>query len=242
MLAGQHPFAGLDRRALMAAHLHERPADPNVDLPPAVRALLRRCLAKSPQLRPRDASAFRQLLDQAWAPDGAAQSDTSATLGHGSDTTLSLVTPQADRAVLAGRFGMPPVPVTAKVKLDRRKARSVALNDKRPRSTASWVASLQMVLFHPGDLALASGAPDLRRAYLDRILEQMDPTYAKTLAAYTKALRSRNRLLKAEEVDRLVADQGVFVMEEPELVLDRPYDEWLHILLPGEADDARDQA
>jgi DNA replication and repair protein RecF len=58
-----------------------------------------------------------------------------------------------------------------------------------------------MVLFHPGDLVLASGAADKRRAFLDRILEQMDPIYASTLASYEKALRSRNRLLKQDDAD-----------------------------------------
>jgi DNA replication and repair protein RecF len=113
-----------------------------------------------------------------------------------------LIGHDAERAVLAGRFATDPAPITAKVRLDRRKARALALDDKRPRSTAAWVASLQMVLFHPGDLTLAAGAPETRRAFLDRVLEQMDPTYAKTLASYGKALRSRNRLLKREEADR----------------------------------------
>jgi DNA replication and repair protein RecF len=59
-----------------------------------------------------------------------------------------------------------------------------------------------MVLFHPGDLVLASGSPDKRRAFLDRMLEQMDPIYGSTLTSYEKALRSRNRLLKDERSDR----------------------------------------
>jgi DNA replication and repair protein RecF len=59
-----------------------------------------------------------------------------------------------------------------------------------------------MVLFHPGDLILASGAPDKRRAFVDRMLEQLDPIYGSTLLSYEKALRSRNRLLKEERADR----------------------------------------
>lgn len=113
-----------------------------------------------------------------------------------------LIAHGADRAVLAARFATEPAPVTAKIRLDRHKARALKLDDKRPRSTAAWVASLQMVLFHPGDLALASGAPETRRAFMDRILEQMDPVYARTQASYVKALRSRNRLLKQEDADR----------------------------------------
>jgi DNA replication and repair protein RecF len=113
-----------------------------------------------------------------------------------------LVARGAERAILAARFTTDPAPITAKIKLDRQAARTLALDDKRPRSTAAWVASFQVVLFHPGDLALASGSPEVRRRTLDRILEQMDPTYARALASYVKALRSRNRLLKKEGADR----------------------------------------
>ena len=59
-----------------------------------------------------------------------------------------------------------------------------------------------MVLFHPGDLVLASGSADKRRAFLDRMLEQVDPVYGSSLASYEKALRSRNRLLKDDRSDR----------------------------------------
>lgn len=107
-----------------------------------------------------------------------------------------------DQALVAARFDASPAPITTKVRLDRRKARALSFEGKRPRSTAAWVSSLQMVLFHPGDLALASGSPEGRRGFLDRILEQLDPTYARTLASYGKALRSRNRLLKREDGDR----------------------------------------
>ena len=112
-----------------------------------------------------------------------------------------LIAHEAERALLAGRFAGRPLSLSAKVKLERGRARTLAIDDKRPRSTAAWLTALQMVLFHPGDLVLASGAPDLRRAFLDRVLEQVDPTYGKTLATYGKALRSRNRLLKMEDVD-----------------------------------------
>jgi DNA replication and repair protein RecF len=57
-------------------------------------------------------------------------------------------------------------------------------------------------LFHPGDVTLTTGGPEARRAFLDRVVEQMDPTYSAAVASYTRALRSRNRLLKTDGVDR----------------------------------------
>jgi benzylsuccinate CoA-transferase BbsF subunit len=46
--------------------------------------------------------------------------------------------------------------------------------------------------------------------------------------------------MTAEEVEGLIADQGAFVMDAPEVVIQRPYEDWLHVLFPGEAQDGRD--
>jgi DNA replication and repair protein RecF len=89
-----------------------------------------------------------------------------------------------------------------RARLSRGAAREVAIDGKRPRSRTAYLGAIQTVLFHPGDLQLVAGAPELRRALLDRVLERFDPTYAATLAAYERALRSRNQLLRAEAQDR----------------------------------------
>lgn len=119
-----------------------------------------------------------------------------------------LVVREGESAVIAAKVSGPPAPHTLKVRVHGRvggsagKARELALDDKRPRSVASWLGVCPVVLFHPGDLELAQGGPDARRALLDSILGEMDPAYASTLAAYGKALRSRNRLLREETPDR----------------------------------------
>ena len=123
-----------------------------------------------------------------------------------------LVVRGGESAVIAAKVSGPPAPHTLKVRVHGRvggrvggsagRARELALDDKRPRSVASWLAVCPVVLFHPGDLELAQGGPDARRALLDSILTEMDPTYGATLAAYGKALRSRNRLLREEQPDR----------------------------------------
>lgn len=116
--------------------------------------------------------------------------------------TEDLVGLESDGALLEGRFSADVLPRVARVELFRREARRVTLDGKRPRSIAAYHASIQSVLFHPGDLALAAGPAEPRRQLLDRILEQVDPAYGTALANYQKALRSRNRLLKDERVDR----------------------------------------
>ena len=72
------------------------------------------------------------------------------------------------------------------IDLARGRARALKLDDKRPRSMAVWRTEMKAVLFHPGSVDLVSGSPELRRSYLDRILEQLDATYANSLAAYQK--------------------------------------------------------
>lgn len=117
--------------------------------------------------------------------------------------TEDLVALGLDTALVEARILGDAAPRTFRTVLHRHQARELRLDGKRPRSIASWHASIQVVLFHPGDLTLASGPAEPRRAFLDRVLEQMDPTYASSLASYQKALRSRNRLLKSEgSVDR----------------------------------------
>ena len=56
---------------------------------------------------------------------------------------------------------------------------------------------LPLVLFRPEDVDLISGAPDLRRKFLDRLMIQVDKVYEHSLSTYEQALRRRNRILDA---------------------------------------------
>jgi DNA replication and repair protein RecF len=114
-----------------------------------------------------------------------------------------------------------PLPHTLSVTLSRHAPRQLSLDGKRPQSSLSWLAVAKTVLFHPGDLVLAQGGPEGRRTLLDRVLTEMDPTYGQILGDYLRALRSRNRLLKAETPSRpaivafdpLLADAGATIVK-----------------------------
>lgn len=114
----------------------------------------------------------------------------------------ALIAHDAARALLAAKLAGGVAPRTAKIWLDRAAPRRLALDDKRPRTRADWLAATPMVLFHPGDLALASGPPSGRRALLDHVAARLAPEYARALADYETALKSRNRLLRQEHADR----------------------------------------
>lgn len=107
----------------------------------------------------------------------------------------------APQASLRGRVMGKPFARDYRIVLERDKARSVSVDGKRPTTLGSYYNTIQLVLFHPGDVELMATAPETRRLFLDRVLEQVDPGYARTVSDYGKALRSRNRMLKQESFD-----------------------------------------
>jgi DNA replication and repair protein RecF len=56
--------------------------------------------------------------------------------------------------------------------------------------------TVPMVLFEPSHLNLLTGSPDLRRGYLDGLLEQTVQGYGSLLKQYRRTLAQRNALLK----------------------------------------------
>lgn len=56
--------------------------------------------------------------------------------------------------------------------------------------------TIPVVLFEPNHLLLLSGSPELRREYLDGLIEQTVPGYGALRRQYKRALAQRNALLK----------------------------------------------
>ena len=56
--------------------------------------------------------------------------------------------------------------------------------------------SLPVVLFEPNHLLMLSGSPELRRSYLDDLLEQLVPRFGTMRRQYKRMLAQRNALLK----------------------------------------------
>ncbi len=58
------------------------------------------------------------------------------------------------------------------------------------------IGKLNTVMFLPEDIELVTGAPAVRRRYLDSTLCQINPVYCEALSRYNKVLTQRNALLK----------------------------------------------
>jgi DNA replication and repair protein RecF len=87
-----------------------------------------------------------------------------------------------------------------KVAFDR-KTREVTMDGKRPERAVQYYGAAACVVFHPQDLDLVRGAPDLRRRLLDRVLVRVVDGYGEALRSYARALKARNALLRHPSLD-----------------------------------------
>lgn len=73
--------------------------------------------------------------------------------------------------------------------------KDIRLNGTKKRAL-DVIGKLTTVMFLPEDIELVTGAPAIRRRYLDTTLCQIDPEYCHALTRYNKVLTNRNALLK----------------------------------------------
>lgn len=88
----------------------------------------------------------------------------------------------------------------------RGSTRALAIDGKRPQSMGQYATRTPVVVFHPGDMAITTGAPSLRRTLLDRIALYAEPSSANYRQRYQRATRERQVCLergqmKAPELD-----------------------------------------
>ena len=74
--------------------------------------------------------------------------------------------------------------------------RKEVLLDGSQQKINAVIGTFNAVLFLPQMLQIITGAPQLRRHYLNLTLSQVDPRYTESLSEFNKALIQRNALLK----------------------------------------------
>lgn len=95
------------------------------------------------------------------------------------------------------------LPTTLSVRLERRAAstrRTASADGKVVRSGAAFYGRIRAIVFTPEDLAILRGGPSGRRQFLDRMVFARDRTHITDIQRYEKLLRSRNQLLKQDEL------------------------------------------
>jgi DNA replication and repair protein RecF len=93
---------------------------------------------------------------------------------------------------------------------------AVMLDGKRPARRSAYAVKTPVVVFHPGDLALASGPASIRRTLLDRIALFVEPASADHRQRYQRALSARQTALEErgptardlEAFEQIVASEG----------------------------------
>lgn len=82
-----------------------------------------------------------------------------------------------------------------KIKLEPTPSKTFEM-DEQVITRLHQTRTLPVVLFEPNHLLLLSGSPDLRRTFLDDLIEQTEAGYGATRRHYKRVLAQRNALLK----------------------------------------------
>lgn len=123
-------------------------------------------------------------------------------------TTTSFRNPQWAELV---RWGTPQAKASLEASGDSRRLqvdlqvtsegrRTYRVNGSVRRKMSEVSGILPSVLFTPDDLRVVKDSADKRRETLDRLGDQLSPTYATIRAEYDRTLRQRNALLKEDAV------------------------------------------
>jgi DNA replication and repair protein RecF len=88
------------------------------------------------------------------------------------------------------------VELAISLNVDGERARRVIEVDGRRRRAVDLPGIFRVTLFWPDDLGLVKAGPEHRRRFLNQMLVQVQPGYARALATLRRVLEQRNSLLK----------------------------------------------
>ena len=95
------------------------------------------------------------------------------------------------------------IPSKLEIRLEKRGAstrRTASADGKVIRSGAQFYGRCRAILFTPEDLAVLRGSPSGRRQFLDRMVFARDKGHIADIQKYEKLVRSRNHVLKREDL------------------------------------------
>ncbi|MDQ5972708.1 MAG: replication and repair protein RecF [Patescibacteria group bacterium] len=87
-------------------------------------------------------------------------------------------------------------PRTVKIIKDGQTSKKSFDIEGKKHTRLSYKTTIPVVMFEPNHLLMLSGSPELRRAFLDALIEQTDSAHTTVVNNYKRALLQRNRLIK----------------------------------------------
>jgi DNA replication and repair protein RecF len=127
-------------------------------------------------------------------------------------TSANLVREGAEAGYARGEFETLQGRVLVEVEIPSQGATRVHVNRSPVRRKRDLRRQVRSVLFGPFDVPIITGDPAKRRAFMDEAVIALWPTREPLFAAYDRALRQRNRLLK--EWDRPGVPTGIDAWDE----------------------------
>lgn len=81
------------------------------------------------------------------------------------------------------------------------------------RKASDYFGRLLTVIFSPGDIAIITGAPEIRRKFIDGVISRIDVSYLDHLQNFKRILVSRNRVLKSLQDGKSFSHDELFVWD-----------------------------
>ncbi len=115
---------------------------------------------------------------------------------HRTSRDRDLIQTNQPQALLQAELIRDSGPLELGVILRQSRRRSLLVNGVGVKRAVDFLGHLNAVQFSCLDLDLVRGGPNERRAWIDRVLVQLEPIYAHLWQTYQQILRQRNALLK----------------------------------------------
>lgn len=115
-----------------------------------------------------------------------------------------IINHDADFVMLQGKYSRRDEPEEITFSQQRGKRKLLKRNAKEYRRFSEHIGLLPLVMISPMDWELIRGSGEERRRLMDQIISQSDKSYLDALIRYTKAVESRNTLIRGGERDILL--------------------------------------
>jgi len=112
----------------------------------------------------------------------------------------NLIKYEKERADISVIFEVNGIEKSAEIKIEKNR-KFISLCGCNLKKTSEILGTFKTVIFSPEEMMLISGAPEIRRNYIDMFLSSEKPVYYSILKKYYKILKQKNNLLKLQNTD-----------------------------------------